>query len=191
LETAIFGLIGVVVGALLATAKDWWFEHRRSKKNLVYLATHVVCIFDRFVAGCIDITRDDGLCCGQRDKEGCKVPQVDHPTVDFMTIDVEWNSLPSKLMYETLNFPTLIEDAKLSIDFVEEMEAFPPDYEAYFECCTIKFAELGLKAIEISDKFRKISKLPEASEQEEGWSRKEILSKAKADTLAIIEKRQK
>jgi hypothetical protein len=189
LESAIFGLIGVVVGALLTTVKDWWFEHRRSNKDLAYLATHVVCLFDRFVEGCIEVTRDDGLCYGQRDKDGCKVPQVKHPAVDFSTIEVEWKSLPPKLMYEILNFPTLVQDAKSYISFVTDIEAGPPDYEEYFESSAIKFSELGLKAIEISRQLREIGQLPEAIEQEEGWSRKEILSKAKVENLEIVEKR--
>lgn len=191
MKTAIFSLIGVFVGAFLTTAKDWWFERRRSQKDLAYLAIHVVCIFDRFVAGCIDVTRDDGLSYGQRDKDGCKVPQVEHPSVDFMSIDVEWKSLPPKLMYEVLNFPTLIEDAKSHISIVTDFEAGPPDYEEYFETSTIKFSELGLMAIDLSNKLRAIGKLPEAIEYEEGWSRKEILAKANGETLVVVEKRHK
>lgn len=191
MESAIFGIIGVVVGALLTTANDWWFEHRRRKKDLAYLATVVVCIFERFVERCIEVARDDGLCYGKRDKEGCRAPQVKHPTIDLYSIDVEWKSLPPKLMYEILNFTTLVEGAKSYISFVIDTEAFPPDYEEYFEYSAVKFSELGLKAIDISYKLRKIGQLPEAIEQEESWSRKAILTKAKSENLSKIEKRNK
>ena len=100
MESAIFGLIGVVVGVALTTAKDLWFDYRRHDKNLKFLSIHIVCLFDRFIRGCIEGTRDDGLAFGSRDKDDCKVPQVKHPTLDLMPIDVEWKSLPSKLMYE-------------------------------------------------------------------------------------------
>jgi len=191
LKTAIFSLIGVIVGAFLATAKDWWFERRRQKKNLSYLAIHVVNILDRFVASCIEVTQDDGLCYGQRDEQGCKVPQAEHPTIDFMSIDVEWRSLSPKLMYEILNFPTLIEDAKSYISIVTEYEAEPPDYEEYFETSTIKFSELGLLAIDLSNKLRELGNLPSANENEEGWSRRELLNKAKIETIEVAEKRRK
>jgi hypothetical protein len=190
LKTAIFSLIGVIVGAFLATAKDFWFERRRQKKDLSYLAILVVNKFDRFVAGCIEVTRDDGLCYGQRDEQGCKVPQVEHPAIDFMSIDVEWRSLSPKLMYEILNFSTLIEDAKSYISIVTEYEAGPPDYEEYFAISTIKFSELGLLAIELSNKLRELGNLPPANESEEGSSRRELLNKAKNETIEIVEKRR-
>lgn len=181
----------MIVGAFLTTAKDWWFERRKSQKDIAYLATHVVCIFDRFVANCIAVTRDDDLSYGQRDKDGCKVPQVNHPTLDFTPLDVEWKSLPPKLMYEILNFPSLIDDAESYISVVTGFDAEPPDYEEYYESSNIKYAELGLRAIEISNILRDLGKLPKAIESEEGFSRKELLTKAKAETQAVIEKRQK
>ncbi len=184
METAIFGLIGVIVGALLTIAKDLWFDHRKRQKDITYLATHVVCIFDRFVAGCISVTRDDGLSCGQRDKDGCKVPQVEHPTIDFASLEVEWKSLPPKLMYEVLNFQSLIDDAEAHISIVSEFDAGPPDYEEYFESSTIKYAELGLAAIDISNKLRGLGKLPKSLENGEGFNRKELLTKAKAEMAA-------
>ncbi len=178
MESAIFGLIGVVVGAVLATVKDWWFDNRRRKKDLEILSIHVVCLFDRFVAGCIEVISDDGLSYGSPDKDGCKVPQVDHPTLDLMSIDVEWKSLPSQLMYEILSFPTLIEDANSYIDAVVEFEANPPDYEEFFYTRTEKFSELGLQAIKLTSVLRERSNLPEVAENEEGWSRRKILMKA-------------
>ncbi len=93
-------------------------------------------------------------------------------------------------MYEILNFSTLIEDAKSYISIVTEYEAGPPDYEEYFAISTIKFSELGLLAIELSNKLRELGNLPPANESEEGSSRRELLNKAKNETIEIVEKRR-
>ena len=179
MKTAIFSLIGVIIGAVLSTAKDWWFHNRSQKKEIEFLAIQVVFLLDRFISWCIDVTRDDGLSHGSRDKEGCKAPQVDHPTFNPMSLDVNWKSLPSNLMYEILNFPLLIQKSNDYIDAVMEYEAGPPDYEEFFNARAAEFAELGLKALSLAKTLRKRSRLPDPPENEEGWSRKEILTKAK------------
>ena len=191
MESAIFGLIGVVVGALLATAKDWWFEYRRRRKNLEYLSILVVSIFDHFVAGCIEVCRDDGLAHGSRDEHGCKAPQVDTPKLELLAIDVDWKSLPSSLMYEILNFPTLVDNANSYIYSIVEFVAGPPDYEEFFEDRAEQYSELGLRAMEISTKLRKLCKLPDPVENEEGWSRKKWLKKYKSEAIESIERRKR
>ena len=42
LAPAIFGLLGVFVGAVLATLKELWFGYRNDGKNARYLAVQVV-----------------------------------------------------------------------------------------------------------------------------------------------------
>jgi len=189
LESAIFGLIGVVVGALLTTAKDWWFEYRHRRKNLEYLSIRVLSIFDHFVTSCIEVCRDDGLTQGSRDEHGCKAPQVDTPKLELSSIDVDWKSLPTNLMYEILNFPTLVDNANSYISSVVEFIAGPPDYEEYFEGRAEKYSKLGLQAMEISATLRKLCNLPEPIENEDGWSRKELLNRYKSEALESIARR--
>jgi hypothetical protein len=183
--------MGVIVGAALTTAKEWWFDRRPQSKDATFLSIQVIFLIDRFIAGCIEVTMDDGLSYGSPDKEGCKVPQVSHPVFDPTSIDVEWKSLPSNLMYEILNFPLLIEKSNSYIDSVVEHVAGPPDYEEFFDARIAEFSELGLKALSLAETLRKRSKLPDPPENEEGWSRKEILTKAKKQALESTEKRNK
>ncbi|MBR8843041.1 hypothetical protein [Pseudoalteromonas sp. JC3] len=39
LEAALIGLVGVIIGAILATMKDWWF-HRAKEKRRPDLLSH-------------------------------------------------------------------------------------------------------------------------------------------------------
>lgn len=190
MESAIFGLIGVVVGAFLTAAKDWWFEYRHRQKNLDYLAIRVAPIFDHFAADCIEVCRDDGLFQGSRDEHGCKVPQVDTPKLELLAIDVDWKSLPTDLMNEILNFSTLVDTANSYIISIIDFVAGPPDYDEFFEERAEKYSELGLRAIEISTNLRKICNLPNPIE-EEGWSRKELLGKYKMRSIEAIAQRNR
>lgn len=191
MESAIFGLVGVIIGAALTTAKEVWFDHRRQKKDATFLSIQVVFMLDRFISECISITRDDGLSYGSRDKDGCKVPQVKRPTFDPKSIDAEWKCLPPSLMYDILNLPLLIEKSNDYIDAVMEYQAGPPDYEEFFDARIVEFSELGLQSLKLSETLRENSKLPNSPESEDGWSRREILAKAKVQSLESTEKRNK
>ncbi|MBN9591923.1 MAG: hypothetical protein J0I02_06780, partial [Alphaproteobacteria bacterium] len=76
---AVFGLLGVLIGALLTTGKDIWayFIGRRSSAR--YVAIRVVCVLDKYVEECAEVVLDDGLSYGSRDERGYLAPQVDLP----------------------------------------------------------------------------------------------------------------
>ena len=177
MESAIFGLIGVVVGSLLSTANDWWFENRSRQKNLEYLSIRIVSIFDHFINSCLDVCRDDGLL----NNDGYRVPQVDTPKLDLSTLDVEWKSVPTNYLYEILNFPSLIDDANSYIISIVDHVAGPPDYKEAFEARIEKFSNLGLQALDISEKLRKIANLPDSIESEDDWSKRELLKRFQSE----------
>jgi superfamily I DNA and RNA helicase len=57
-ESAIFGLLGVITGSLLATAKEWFFEHRKSEKDAKYLAILVSGELQRFRTACGEVVQE-------------------------------------------------------------------------------------------------------------------------------------
>ena len=116
-ERATFGLIGVCLGFVLGIFKDWFLQYLKRKKEYEYLSIRVVCELDRFIYGCIDVINDNGTVCGQYDENGCARIQVEPPCFDPYSLDVEWKSLPHKLMYEILNFPNKIENAYLTNNY--------------------------------------------------------------------------
>lgn len=74
---------------------------------------------------------------------------------------------------------------------IVEFVAGPPDYEEFFEGRAEKFSELGLRAMEISTNLRKLCNLPDPIENEEGWSRKELLNRYKSEAIKSIERRNR
>ena len=177
MEKAIYGLVGIFLGAMLAMAREFFADWIKRKKNAKYLAIRVSCILDKFIYDCVNVVQDDGLCCGQRNNDGCLEVQVKTPILEFDSLSLEWESLSSGLLYEVINFPNDIKHADSSINSVGEYVASPPDYEEYFEERQTKYAELGLRAFELSKKLHVKYSLPIREYQP--WNPLEILTKKK------------
>ncbi|MDF3125560.1 hypothetical protein [Rheinheimera sp. 1928-s] len=161
MDKAIYGLIGVVLGFLLTVFKDFVIQRRKNQKDIEYLCIHVIFMLDRFVSSCSEVVGDDGLCHGQPDADGYHRAQVSAPDFEPQKLSVEWKSLPTKIMYEVLNFPLLVENAQAAISAEFEYCATPPDYSEGFEERQYQYAILGIKASELASKLRALSKLPQ------------------------------
>lgn len=188
MEKAFFGLIGVVLGVFLTVAKEWWFQSRKNQKEIEYLSIQIVCMLERFIEGCVEVISDDGTYQGQYDSDGSRFPSVSRPKFEPGLVQVEWKSLPAHLMYEILNFPSLIEAADNKIKNVFEYAAFPPDYDEGFEEREYQYSILGIKASILASKLRKISKLPER-EIIDDWDSIKILNEVKHKIEVIRNKR--
>jgi hypothetical protein len=160
MEAAVFGLIGVALGALLTVAKDWWFQRRENRKDAEYLAIQVSCALEQYVGRCADVVGDDGLSYGQPDENGYRRIQVATPTFNPELLKVEWKSLPANLMYEVLDFPYKAEVANQSVVGTFEYEATPPDFDEGFEERQLQFANLGIAASKLAAKLREHVGLP-------------------------------
>jgi hypothetical protein len=160
METAIFGLIGVVVGAFLTIIKEWWFKDREHKKNGEYLAILITSMLERYVAECAEVVSDDGLYHGQPNSNGNRETHTTPPSFKPLSVQVEWKSLPANLMNDVLSFPLEIESANAKIDSVSEYVATPPDYEEFFEERQYQHALLGIRASKLSALLRTHASLP-------------------------------
>lgn len=65
MNAAIFGFIGVIVGALLTGFKERLFRRWDDEKKAHYLAIRVCTILDVFLYDCADVVQDDGTERGQ------------------------------------------------------------------------------------------------------------------------------
>jgi hypothetical protein len=160
MESAIFGLVGVALGALLTVAKEWWFQSRKTKKDAEYLAIQVSCELERFLARCAEVVDDDGLRDGQTDENGYHSIQIEAPTFDPKLFEVEWKSLPVNLMYEVLDFPYQGEVASRHVAAAFKYGASPPDFSEGFEERQLQYAVLGIAASQLATKLRNYVGLP-------------------------------
>lgn len=159
MESAIFGLVGVALGALLTIAKEWWFQNSKNQKEAEYLSIQVSCALEQYVARCAEVVADDGLCEGRPDEQGYRRCQVSPPKFEPELLKVEWKSLPTNLMYEILDFPYRAEVAKQRVDGAFEYAATPPDFDEGFDERQFQYATLGIAASKLAAKLRKHVKL--------------------------------
>ncbi len=160
MESAIFGLVGVLLGGFLTTTKEWWFQKRKNQKDIEYLAVQIITRLDRFIGQCSDVVNDDGLFQGGYNNDGYRSPQITLPKFEPQSVDVEWKSLPVFLMYEILDFPNQIERANNSINGEFEYISQPPDYSEGFVERQYQYCLLGINASKLSTQLRKLSDFP-------------------------------
>lgn len=156
MDAAISGLIGVVVGSVLTVSKEWWFQRKKERKDVEYLAIQVSCRLERYVAGCSEVVGDDG----RPDQDGYYRCQVEEPSFDPELLLVEWKSLPTKLMAEVLDLPYMDEVAKHRVNGTFEEVAFPPDFDEGFEERQYQYATLGIYAAQLAADLRSHVGLP-------------------------------
>ena len=160
MEKAIIGLIGVVVGALLTTMKDFFFYRKSRKEEQIFLCIRITSFLDKFASICIEVVFDDGLTYGQRNEDGTLTPTVTTPVFDPFIADVNWKCIPANLLYKIMQIPSEVENANGYIDSVWMHSCFPPDNDELFEARAVKYAELGIEAISLSKALRTLAGLP-------------------------------
>jgi hypothetical protein len=190
MESAVFGLVGVIIGAILTAAltvlREIWFQRRKDAKDREYLAIQVSGQLERYGAGCVEVVRDYGRYQGQRNAQGeCEV-QAEEPKFEPELLKVEWKSLPVDLMYEILDFPIRAEEAKRHSDSASE-HAFPPDYEDWFVERQYQYAKLGLAASSLAAKLRDNVGLPPRPAPDKYWNPLEFM----ANRVSEVEQQRK
>lgn len=163
-KIAITALVTTIGTALVAVINHRMSERkdRKSKEedrttHAVYLAVRVVCVLDKFVAGCCEVIGDDGV----YDPEGARHHEVEPPVLTLPD-DVDWRSIRPELMYRVLMLPNEIENAGNTIAFVGNMVAFPPDYDEWFDERRYQYGKLGLYALDLASALRSAYDLPMA-----------------------------
>lgn len=146
---AIFGLVGVFIGAGISWLQVYWTNKRTENKNARYLAIRIVCVLDKYLEHCAEVIKDDGLSFGQRTEEGHLAPQVIAPGPPIFPEDVDWRSIDHELMYKILSFPTEVETGERLIKSTLEF-ASPPDFEDWFDERKYQYCLFGLTAYQLS-----------------------------------------
>ncbi len=187
MSDAVIGLIGVIIGALLISAKDFLASFMSRRKNGAYLAIRVISILDRYVEGCANVVSDDGLYHGETNSDGYRQIQSSVPEFEVQSLDVDWKSISANIMYEILSFPNQIDAANHRIQSVFEYAATPPDYDDGIEERQYQYAVLGLKASNIADRLRTAYGVP--MREYCNWNPIEYLKEMKQKIDKIQEKR--
>lgn len=174
---AITGLIGVVIGALLAPFFDWCKEKRSSKQKARFLAVSVICILDDFIDKCVDVACDDG----EVGPDGIVLYSTPTPTIKGLSEISDWKTIDHKLMYEILSLPNKIKSTENYISFACDTWIGPP-YDELGPELQYEYSKLGILANELATKLRTAYDIPErgGSERNPDW-----------DSISFLEDKKK
>lgn len=167
MEAAIFGLLGVALGALLTIVREWWFQKRKERKDIDYLAVQVSCILDRFATQCSLVASDEGTWAPEPDGQEHHRVSVDRPTLNLESSKFEWKFLPTQLMHSILRFPFEVENAEIMVSQTFELVASPPEYWEGFEERQLQYATVGLRALALARQLREHAGLSETPSEVE------------------------
>ena len=149
---AIFGFIGVIIGSVLPWIQACLKRKRDEAKEARYLAIRCVCVLDKFVEDCMDVIKDDGLSCGERNIEGCLEPQVIAPGPPKFPNDVDWRSVDQEIMYKLISFPSEVEAGDRMIAHTKDF-AYPPNFEDWFLERKYYYCTFGIHAYNLSNEL--------------------------------------
>jgi hypothetical protein len=182
--TAALTLVGgtgiAFINYWLGISKDRKLKQDELTRAGNYLAIRVVCILDAFVDGCVEVVHDDGL----PDAEGMMQPRSTAPKLDFPA-DLDWKTIRHDLMYRALALPNVISAADEAISWAANEISGPPEYEEFFEERTIRYCEIGVKALALGRDLRAQYGIP-ARELAEHYDPDQRLSERLKKVRALV-----
>lgn len=169
---ALFGFIGVIVGALVPWLQASLESRRTRERDAQYLAIRVACILDKFVEDCAAVAEDEG----QENQQGITEATTKTPDVPYPQ-DVDWRSIDPELMYSLLSFQNEVRAAEAATAAAWDWEDVP-EFTHYFETRSEQYGECGLKAAKLGQELRRIYSIP-PNKYPDRW-----------DPVAVIRKEQ-
>jgi hypothetical protein len=187
--SALSGLGGVWLGGELTSRRERRRERHEAAKDLTYLAILVTGHLQRFVDGCVAVVDDDGTSYGQPAGEGgFHEATVETPRFEPLKLEVNWKSLPPRLMDEIVSLPYHIDSLNGHVASVGEFDD-PPDFANYFWERRHGYATLGLKVSALADRLRQHAGLDVVPVTHGDWSRDAHLNERKLQLESHREQR--
>lgn len=180
MTTAIIGLVGVILGSILAGLKDWLMHFFERKRNGRYAAVRIIAVLEEYAQECVSVVSDDGTSYGRpagRTEQGEEyyTPQVAVPKPPIFAEDIDWQSISFELMYRILALPNAARETDRYITASAE-HSFLPNYEEVFDARQEGYAYLGLQSVHLIKELQKEFKFPETPAKfwDWGWDMEEF-----------------
>jgi len=172
--TAVASIVAALGGVGLAHHYTRKREERaaaaKQSSERLFIATELVFLLEQFAEACAGVATDHGYL----NQDRITVPETTVPDLSYAAVTGDWRVLPAKLMYRIRELPVIQGEADRAITAAE---AYPPDYEEFFEARQYQYTRLGLKAIIQSRRLRQFAGLPDTRLDASPWSAQNVLWK--------------
>ena len=159
LVVAAIGLVGVIVGAVIAIVGQWLIQRRIERQERAFITSNLVAALDQLVIDCARAAFDDGLSEGHPDENGYHRMQVSDPEFTLTANQANLRYLDGDTTYKVLIIPHRIKSISHSVSCQWEHDD-PPDFSATFETRQHSFAQLGIDIARLSDQIRQEHRIP-------------------------------
>ncbi len=169
------GLItaGAAIAAVMLTHR---FTRKREKqasedklvRERYFISTELIFLLEEFAEGCARVATDNG----HENNKHVTAPSAPQPELSYSAVTGDWRVLPFRLMYKLRELPVLKTESDRTIDAADFI---PPEFDEFFEARQYEFTRLGLKAIILARRLRKLASFPESRLNVMPWSAQRVL----------------
>lgn len=178
LAPQIITAVASVGAALGGVGLTHYFTRKREERaaaakqssERLFIATELVFLLEQFAEACASVATDQGYL----NQDRITVPETTVPNLSYDAVTGDWRALSAKLMYRIRELPMIQREADRAIDAAE---AYPPDYDEFFEVRQYQYIRLGLKAIIQARRLRQFAGLPNTRLDASPWSAQNVLWK--------------
>lgn len=125
----------------------------------------MIFLLEQFAEGCANVAVDHG----EPDLQGKYSISVRVPELNINDATGDWRPLPARIMYRIRELPILQKEADRRISNVSEYD-WAPYYKDSFEERQYQYSRLGLKALILAIRLRKMTGLPATRLDAAEWS---------------------
>ncbi|MGP3159351.1 hypothetical protein ACTVR5_11820 [Serratia marcescens] len=180
LWTQIITAVSSAGAALFGVYLAHYFARRREKRaaavklasERLFIATELVLLLEQFAEGA-HVATDQG----EPDQQGEYSPAVKPPELTVLDVSGDWRALPPLIMYRIRELPILQSEARRDIAAASE-HSWAPYHKEGFQERQYQYVRLGLKALILSRRLRKLAGLPDTRLDATEWSAQPVLWKA-------------
>lgn len=173
--TALTGIGGALgsqyVSHLLTRKREENVTATKREAELYFISTQLVFRLERFAQECAAVVQDEG----EEDEQG--YTRTTTIAEAFSTDDIagDWRVLPGRMLYRIHELSVLIPEANQYISMVYEWDN-PPDWQCTFRERRYQYSRLGMKAILLSKRLRKLNGMPSSYlDNDSQWSVQDVL----------------
>ncbi|QEW34562.1 hypothetical protein D0N50_22500 (plasmid) [Erwinia billingiae] len=167
LITAGAAIAGVMLTHRFTLKREKQASEDKMQRERYFIATELIFLLEQFAEGCASVARDNGL-----EHEHAFAPTSSLPELDYSVITGDWRTLPVRRMYQLRELPVLKSESDRTIDATDFIG---PDYDEFFEARQYEYTRLGLKAIILSRRLRKLNGFPDSRLNATPWSVQRVL----------------
>lgn len=142
----------------------------KAARERQFIATELVFLLEEFAAGCALVSTDSGT----EDSDGYTLTTTLLPELILTAVAGDWRVLPPDMMYRIRELPVLHKEACSLVSSVQDNDS-PPDYSDTLWERQYQFARLGLKALILAIRLRRLAGFPPTRLDATPWSAQQTL----------------